>query len=389
MFLNCHVQVFINGVKLDSVVSIETHNDGNHIGSYCDIVLPLNSRIESNDTVTTAPTRFLFNTGDYIIINAKYDGYESLGDDGDWQRIFEGFLYDFYETTPIKIKCYDFIYWFNIGIYGADSVKGGIGKHFDSIDFSDLLQDIVSWTNTSIANYNSENNQNFPAVSLIKPDMTLTLIDITFGNMSAAAVLEWLKRELGFNISLIGNQLYANVASFTRNQVKLDTGKNVIQSNLQSTNLKNRKSRKSKGANSVFLRLKVKAYFENDNGTKESIEVGDPNGQLREVYFYKVAKGGLTSIAGYPKPVYDNYYNLAMEALNKCYQARYTGEVETYLYPKITLFDRITYIDTLYTERNGDYVATLVKETINENGYHRHVKLALVTNYNIVQTANG
>ena len=395
MYLNGHIQVIINGKTLDSVISVETHNDGNHIGSYCEIVLPLNSRIENNDTIMIAPTRFLFNTGDHIIVNAKYDGYESLGDNGNWQKVFEGFLYDFYETTPIKIKCFDFIYWFNMGIYGADYVftktagnnkNTTTGKHFKEIEFSDLLQDIVSWVNKTIDANNTENKSVFdasntdktksyvpiPNITLIKPDFSFKLVDITFSNISPAACLEWLKRELGFNITLIDNQLYANIASFTRNQVKLDTSKNVIQSNMQSTNLTNKFKNNSKGANSVFLRIKLTAYFENEDGTKNKVEVGDPNGQLREVFFYKVKKEGVLNADKVPQ----NYIDYANEALIKCYQSRYTGEVETYLYPKINLFDRVTYSDARYVERNGDYVATLIKTTINEHGYHRTIKLA-------------
>jgi len=396
MYLSGKIQVIINGQTLDSVVSVEVHNDGNHIGSTCEITLPLNCRIRNSDSKMIAPTRFLFNTGDHIIINAKYQGYESQGNTGGYQRVFEGFLFDFYESNPVKIKCLDFIYWFNMGIYGANyvftkakkgQIKGGTGKFFAEIEFADLLQDLIDWVNDVIANSNDENGTGYPAITLIKPEFTFKLVNIPFTNLSPAAVLEWLKRELGFNISMIGNSLYANVASFTRNHVKLNTQYNVIQSSLQSTNLIKHKTKQSKGANSVFLRIKVKAYFENEDGTKESFEVGDPNGQLREVYFYKVAKGNLVTIGN--QTVYENYYKYANEALNKCYQSRYTGEVETYLYPKIDLFDRVTYEDVRYPERNGEYVATMVRTTINEQGYHHHVKLSFITDYNIVQASNG
>jgi hypothetical protein len=390
MYVNAHIQVIINGATLTSVVSVDMHNDGNHIGASCDLVVPLNARIKQYDeSQAIVPSRVHFNTGDHIVINAKYDGYEKFGDTGEWARIFEGFLYDFSESTPIKIKCIDYIYWFNLGIYGANYVytkksvghpaKGGTGKGFDKIEFADLLQDLIDWTNESIQGANDENGTSIPKITLIKPEFSFQLVNVAFPNMSPAAVLEYLKRELGFNISLTGNQLYANVASFTVNSVNLSTDKNVIHSDLQSTNLT---KLKNKGSNSIFLRIKLKAYFEKEDGTKDSFELGDPNGQLREVFFYKVAKGNQVMKDG--QLVYDNYHKLANEALNKAYQNRYTGTVETYLYPVCGLFWKVNYTDVQYPDRNGNYVITSENITINDNGYHRHLKLAYLTDLNMI-----
>ena len=402
MYLNAHIQVLINGHPLESVVSVHVKNDGNHIGSSCDIVIPMNARIGYNVTTgfITQPSRLLFNTGDHIIINAKYDGYESFGTDGDWIRVFEGFIYEFYESTPLKIKCIDYIYWFNIGIYGTNyvytkdkgrTIKGGVGKSWPKskggIDFSDLLQDVVNWVNGTIYSYNIENVTNFSLITLIRPQFTFHLENIQFSNMSPASVLEYLKKELGFNISMNGTKLYANVASNTVSEVNLDTRYNVIKSALQSTNLTKKRTQNSTGSNSVFTRIKLKAYFENENGTKDSFELGDPNGQLREVFFYKVAKGNQVMKNG--KLVYENYYNQANEALTKCLQQQYTGQVETLLYPEFSIFWKVNYTDLQYKERNGSYICTAQEIKIDDNGYHRISKLAFITDLNIVTAANG
>ena len=413
MYLNCKIQVFINDVLIKNIVSVDYHNDGNHIGASCDIIMPLNARIEFNNVPgTLAPTlpelkrEYSFNTGDYIVINAKYEGYESYGNSGEWVRIFEGFLYDFYETTPIKIHCLDYIYWFNMGIYGANyvvtkkltkagnikkgSIKGGEGKSWSKadggIEFADLLQDIVDWVNNTIDLWNAENDTDFPFITLIRPKLSFLLVDISFVSMSPAAVLEWLKRELGFNITLIGNQLYANMAKFTLNSFKLSTNINVIESNIQSINLTKKRTKFSRGANSVFLRIKLKAYFEKENGTKDSIEVGDVNGKLIECYFYKVKPGNLVSYQGNMVP--ENYLNQAQEALVAACQRRYTGQIETYLYPDVNLFDKIIYSDIRYPERDGSYVCTALNIVIGEHGYHRHLKLAPLLNYNLIMQAN-
>ena len=399
MYLNCEILVSINGQIIDSISAVDMHNDGNHIGSSCEITMPLNARIEYSGGYIIQPAKVLFNTGDAITVKAKYEGYESFGEPDGWLTIFEGFVYDFYETTPLKIKCLDYIYWFNIGIYGANYVwtkkskgvkaKGGVGKSFTKIEFADLLQDLIDWTNENILNYWAENgdpNYDPVFITLIRPEFSFELVNISFANMSPAAVLEWLKRELGFNISLIGSQLYANIASFTRNEINLQSDINVIECNLQSTNLTKKRTRKSRGANSVFTRIKLKCYFEKEDGTKDSFEVGDSNGQLREVFFYKVDKGNLTLIDG--QQVYDNYYKYAQEALNKCYQTMYKGTLEQYLYPIVNVFDKVNYTDLRYPDRDGSYVVTALDVKLDDRGFHRHLKLAPLTNFNIVTQSN-
>lgn len=400
MYLNAHILVYINNQLVQTIVSVETTNDGNAIGASCEIVLPLTARIayqpDPNDPTNnqkgyiTVPSRTYFNTGDHIVVKAKYEGYEKSegsGTDG-YITEFEGFLYDFYETTPLKIKCLDYVYWFNLGIYGEKivttfakrkansrklpkAISSGKGASFASIDFIDLIKDIILTVNNNIEDYNEENSTDFPLIELSEPFFNMKLVNITFQTMSPAAILEWFKKELGFNISLLGNKLYVNVASNTTGFVVYKTNINVIQSNLQSTNLQHRNTKKASGSNSVFLRVKVKAWFIRDDGTKDSFEVGDKNGQLREVFFYKIKRDQKL------------YEKLANEALLKFHHSRYTGEIETYLYPYCELFWKVDYTDVRYPERNGTYVITMKKSTFNENGFHRKLKLAVLDDLNI------
>lgn len=401
MYFNCHTKVIINNQTLETVVSVETHNDCNHIGASCDIVLPLNSRIDFNNNLQqaqtvdntdpqidysqinqgylTAPTRYLFNTGDRIQVFAKYEGYETApGSNSDgYLPIFDGFIFDFYETTPIKIKCVDFVYWFNIGIYGSKIVtivKGkkkpqsatGQGVSFQTTTFKAILEDIIDTVNYNIAIWNDDNGTDYPDIVLSDQIFDMDLVNISFINMSPAAVLEWFKKELGLNITLLNNVLYANLASFTTGQVILQTDTNVIKSGLQTTNLKNFRRKSSKGSNSIFLRVKLKAYFLQQNGTKDSIEVGDPNGQMREVFFYNVKRDEVL------------YNKMALEALQKFHQDRYTGEIETYLYPYCELFWKVKYFDVRYPERNGSYVITSIQQILSGEGFHRKLKLAFL-----------
>lgn len=422
IYVNAHAKVVINDTIVhefgvdQNLVSVETHNDSNHIGSTCEIVFPQNVRLpyknnasqaptaenpdpnidytQVNDGFIDAKTRYIFNTGDHIQVFAKYEGYEGANganSDG-YLPIFDGFLFDFYESTPLKIKCLDYIYWFNIGIYGQkiNSKAGGInipntakgsGVSFKSVQFKTLLQDLIDTVNIAIAQSNTDNSTKYPLISLIEPIFDMPLVNISFLQMSPAAVLEWFKKEMGFNITLLHNKLYVNIASNTTGTVILQTDTNVILSNLQTTNLQHKRTKLAKGSNSVFLRIKLKCNIIRNNGTKDSFEVGDPNGQMREIWLYNVKPGVSVPMPNDPtKTIPKNYLEMANEALLKMHQDRYTGEVELFLYPYCELFWKVTYKDIRYEERNGNYVITLIKHILNENGFHTKIKLAFLDN---------
>jgi hypothetical protein len=420
MYVNAHIKVFINGTQVYSIVEVEAENDSHNVGATCDIVMPLNARIEFNGQNTTGVdtkninkgyltevTRYSFNTGDHIKIYAKYEGYESdpnaesvpgLDENDKYLLIFEGFLYEFHLGTPIKIKCLDYIYWFNLGYFGdvkidliAHSKSGkflpkksrsGIGVQYKgNVQFKKIMQDLLQWVNANITQWNDDNGTNFLPVTLNEKTFDTPLVDITFLSMSPASVLEYFKREIGLCITLMGSELYVNVASNTTKEVKLDTGINVIKSDIQTNNLKNANTAHAIGANSIFLKIKLVAYFILDNGKKASITIGDENGEVVNNFFYNVKPDTATTMrAGVAVP--NNMLTLANEALIKAVQGRFKGQVETLLYPNYDLFWKVIYKDRRYKEKNGNYVVTSLKIKISEHGYHRTAKLAWLDDQN-------
>ena len=172
--------------------------------------------------------------------------------------------------------------------------------------------------------------------------------------MSPASVLEWLKQQLGLNISLDGQELYVNVASNTIKTVFYDTRINVIESGLQKPE-------------AVYLKLKVKAWFINQDGTKNSLEVGDPNGELREVFFYKIPRNEA------------EYQRLAGEALIKYKMMKFSGAIQTLLYPDCGLFWKAQYVDKSYPDRTGNYTVTGIEISLSDRGFHRKVRMSFLS----------
>lgn len=357
MFFSGHISVTIADKQLKTIVSIKTKDDSEHIGSECELVVPLNCRIQYINGTRDYLTEYaknLFSVGDLITITAWYDGFNQV-------QVFSGFIYDFIEGTPLTIKCLDYLYFLNKGIFGNQRLllkknkkskisTPSIGASFKSITLQNLCQKVIDFANDTI----DAETDNTDHLSLILPVPDIELVNITFAMMSPAAILDHLKKELGLNISLQGNTLYINVASNTLATVYHRTDRNVIGCDLQKPS-------------SVYTSFKVKAWFIRDDGTKDSFEIGDANGTLREVFFYKVKRDQTL------------YEKLATEALNKVKQQKYIGSIDTLLYPDLQLFYQVNYTDLRYPDRSGNYVVTGQEISIDAGGYHRKLKLSFLS----------
>lgn len=327
MDFTTRLSVTIAGRLVQTVHEVTAKYDGAHIGSTCDIIVPLNCRIAyspgSHETLTAYP-QTQFKAGDPVQVLASYPntGLPSI-------NIFTGFLFEFKEGTPCVIRCIDYL-----------PLLGHMQNlHAGSITLKNLITGILQGT----------------GVSLILPTIDFTLVDITFRTISPWGILEWIKKCLGLNIALTGDQLYCNLASNTVNVVKFRSDRNLYGCNLQQPD-------------TIWQGYRVKAWFVNEDGTKNSFEVGDTAGHLTEVYFYKVQDHSL-------------YQQLASEALVKVRQRKFNGTVAGYLYPEVKLFDKIEYTDIRYPSRSGNYVCTGITYTLSDAGFHKEMKWAYLTDF--------
>ena len=350
MYFNCKYNVQVVSTKTNSgvtktttfdistVTSVSVHNDSMHIGADCDVVVPLNCLIQyrtsknSQLNQITMNVNQAFNSGDQILITANYEGYPVV-------NIFKGFITDFVMGTPTIIKCSDYIYLLE---------QSSINVSYKSITLRNLIKNVISNT----------------GITLLEDTFDFQLIDITYSLMSPAAILESIKKEMGLNISLSDDKLYCNLASNTLSTVKFSSDRNVLKCNLQKPY-------------SVFQAYKIKAWFFREDGTKDSYEYGPADGVLHEAYFWKVQRGANITVNG--KLVPENYQKLAKEALIGLKQRKYKGEIETLLYPSCDLFWNVIYTDIRYPDRNANYVVTGITTTLDDNGFHRNIKLAYLS----------
>lgn len=366
MYFKAQILVQIRGIDMPNIIAVKASNDGQKIGANCDIVLPLNNYIQYQDqnkktVYLNAETTNFFKSGDPVVVKAQYEGMNQL-------TVFEGYIYDFVEGMPLTIKCMDYFYFFNLGIFGNNRIfakKGkynqitseGTGVNYKSVKMKDLLTQLITFVNNTIDNQNQTNGTAIEHVSLILPIMDLTLVNLTFLNESPAGILNWIKKSLGFNIQMNGNQLYFNLASNTTGLATLNTGVNVIKSSLQK-------------ATATFQKLRLKCWFIREDGTRDSFDIGDESGEMKEVFFYKVQRSG------------SNYETLAKNALLKYGQHKFSGEVETFLYPDVDLFYSVDYTNLRYPDQNGRYVVTKSDISLTEKGFRRKLKLSFLVDLN-------
>jgi hypothetical protein len=328
MHFTTSLSVIIGGKLIKTVHSVKTKFDSKHIGSTCDIVVPLNTQIEyvnGKHDQLTAYTLSAFKVGDPVSVTASYPntGFAPV-------TIFNGTVYEFTEGMPCSIRCIDY-----------QNLLGhmqNITKYTGSLQ--GLIQKILAGT----------------GVSLILPTVSMQLYQITFREMSPWSILEYIKKNIGLNISLQGTKLYCNVASNTLNTVIYRSDRNIYHCGLQQPD-------------TVWQGYKVKAYFIQPNGVKDSFELGDNDGHMTEVYFYNVPTDLKT------------YQMLAASALDKCRQRKFSGEVNGYLYPDCQLFDKVQYTDVRYPDRNGNYVITELSHDISDKGFHRQMKWAYLVDF--------
>lgn len=326
MYFDCKLEVRIGGKLLETVTEIEISNDAAQIGANCEIVVPLTVRIQNEGQYLIDNVRNLFKSGDFVQIWAWYLGMEKL-------QVFEGFIFDFLEGTPMKIRCLDYVYKLKLGVKNLSFPKARI---------KNVISKIIEGS----------------GLTLMEPYVDFEVENLTFPNMSPAACLEWIKKELALTVTIIGQKLYFNIASNTLNEVKLKSDTNVIGISMQKPE-------------SAFQKFKVKAWIKKPNGTKEAVEIGDEDGELREIKLMCVPKN---TPKGKEKK---NYHTKLMDnALEQVKMGHYNGKITTLLYPESDLFWAIDYTDVRYPERSAIYTVRAITISLSKDGFHRELTTA-------------
>lgn len=341
--------VNVNGRPLTYVDGVKAAHNSTYIGATCEIKVPLQSIIRydgtggKRPTVVTTLNEVPIAIGDPITVMTQYDGYPEI-------IKFSGFVYDFVEDMPLTIKCMDYMYFLNITWFG-------MGKQSLAFPGNSNLQQVVE------AIINGVKEQTGQQIILTPGNVIPNIyqfVNLSYTNMSATAILDKLRKGLGINITLFGNQLYVNIASNTTATVPLDTRYNVKKSGLQKPD-------------TAFQLYQITAIYTLPNGKKGRIQAG--SGINHDIH--------LTGQVYNP----DNFQQQAQNALTQQKLRHFEGKVTTYLYPDIPLYASVPYNDFRYPDKNGTYICMGTEFATSDHGYENTYMLAFPSLSSILTTA--
>lgn len=109
------------------------------------------------------------------------------------------------------------------------------------------------------------------------------------------------------------------------------------------------------------VKLLVRATAVSPSGAQTTVEVGDPDGELRSLHYYDVSG--------------DDLKRLAESEITRLSGEGYKGSLVTFGQPQVKHGDTIELKDDLYPERTGTYFVDEVGTSFGLGGYRQRIKL--------------
>lgn len=261
----------------------------------------------------------LFRRGSIVSLNAGYND--------ELTERFQGYVSDISPRLPLELTLQDEMFKLK-----QHTVTGYTRQN---MTLAELLTDILP------AGYT------FQAL-----DVTLGWIRVKRSNV--VAIFEHLRDNYGLTCNFRKGVLYAGLRYITTNPLELtiqefDFEKNIIDDN-----------------NLVYRRdddvlIKLKAISIDTKNQKIEVEVGDPTGDQRTMYFYNLSMAALQIVAE--------------ESLSKLKYEGFFGSFLTFLTPQVTPGDAVKMINKRLPEKNGVYLVKEVKTTWGTNGGRQEITL--------------
>jgi hypothetical protein len=311
----------IAGKRFSRVHSVKIEQSLARMGAMAIIELPTTARLErSGEFVAETETAKIFQVGDPVTIRAGYD--DRIHEE------FKGYVRRISPSTPLRIECEDDMFQLR---------RRNLRRSWRSTTLAEVLSFIVAGTSVELVG-------ELPQIDFTK---------FYLKNVTAARALKQLRDKYGLTIYFrkIG-ELFVGLASDSDDVViPLTIGRNVIDHDLEwvSTN---------------DVRLRIKAIRVSKSNELETVEVGDPEGELRTLYFYDLAPG-------------DSLEERAREELVKYSRTGYRGTLRTFLRPRAAIGNVARLRDELFANREGDYLVEKVSTTINSSGGRRRIEPTL------------
>lgn len=254
----------------------------------------------------------------------------TLGYDGKYSGVeFEGYVKKISPKIPLEIHCEDAIWLLR---------RKNISKVWQKTNLRNVLQEVVAGTELKLAG-------NLPEIELEK---------WVIKNANGSQVLQKLKEEFGLSIFINDeNELYCGLKAGTNigEVVKYDLNYNLIENNLEFISKEERK-------------IKVRYVYQAPDNKKKTVEVGDPDGELRTYH---------TSVVSSEAKLKE----LAEAEIEKLKYDGFQGDVKSFLVPYATRGMKAEVIDQDHPNREGSYLVEKVVVSFGSGGARRTVNLGM------------
>ena len=272
----------------------------------------------------------VFQKGDYVEFKAGYFPNQDL--------IFQGYLKKIKPNLPIEMEFEDSMYLLK---------QTNLTLSYKSVTLEKLLNDAISQSINESSGYIKEGLER---VELNLVDSDLGAFRVT--NKSLVNILEELKKTYILTSFFRGNTLHVGLPyGQIGAEHRLRFGVNII----------------DEGTDLEYLRaddvsFKVKATSLLPNNKKIEVEVGDPNGETRQIFKYNATKSDLTE--------------WAEREIERLRFEGFRGKLKTFFDPVIKHGDTVVIVDPFNQDRSeGTYLVEAVQYDFGVNGYFQILTL--------------
>lgn len=314
-------KVEIGNYVFNAVHGIEITKSVEELSDTAVIKLPTRFKIRQNGE--RLYTEEAIKVGDKVVITLAYEGKYSGVE-------FTGYVKKINPKIPIEIHCEDAIWLLR---------RKNINKVWSKTSVKEIVQEVIKDTPLEMSRFMK--GQDVPLNKWI------------IRNANGAQVLESLRKDVAQTVFIDDEgKLYVGLQQLTNigQTVVYDLNYNLVENNLEFKSKDDR-------------RIKIKYNYMNPkNNKKESIEVGDPDGEQREY---------TTSVISDPKQL----EKLAEVELKKMKYDGFDGDVVSFLIPYATRGMKAKLIDEEHKNREGNYFIKKVVTTFDTGGARRKATL--------------
>lgn len=308
----------IGGFIFNAVNDIEITKSVEDMGDTAIIKLPTRFKVKQNGE--RKYTEDAIKVGDSVRITLGYEGKYSGVE-------FTGYVKKISPKIPLEIHCEDAIWLLR---------RKSITKTWESTTMKEVLQEVVKDTPIQLAS----------EIQDIKLDKWI------IRNANGAQVLESFKKDLLMSVFITDDgKLYCGLQQLTNigQTVVYDLNFNLVDNSLEFKSKEDRK-------------IKIKYTYIDAKNQRQSIEVGDPDGEQREYH---------TSVISDMKKLEE----MAKAEIVKLKYDGFDGDVTSFLIPFATRGMKAKFIDSEHPNREGNYFIKKVVTTFGTGGARRKVTI--------------